>query len=106
MGIAVYVRTTRVDNPSVAYSYISSAAVKISNDILEVSGDGEHYLNGNKVSADDDEMISTLAGYALTKSFNGATKRIVVYALNLGDGHIIKIRANSKYKDRNGLCRH
>ena len=88
LGITVHVRTTRVDNPNSAYSYISSVAVKIGNDILEVSGeDGE--LFANKVSAVE---VSSLAGYPLTKSlrsFKAPKKRLVVYSLNLRDGNSI-----------------
>ena len=94
LGITVHVRTTRVDNQNIAYSYISSVAVKIGNDILEVSGDedaGE--LFANKVSAVE---VTSLAGYPLTKSFKGINKRVVVYSLDLRDGNSIEIRANTK----------
>ena len=93
LGITVHVRTTRVDNQNIAYSYISSAAVKIGNVVLEVSEDGELFVRGNKVSAGE---VSSLAGYPLTKSFKGINKRVVVYSLDLRDGNSIEIRANTK----------
>jgi hypothetical protein len=93
LGITVHVRTTRVDNPNIAYSYISSAAVKIGNVVLKVSEDGELFVRGNKVSAGE---VSSLAGYPLTKSFKGINKRVVVYSLDLRDGNSIEIRANTK----------
>ena len=93
LGITVHVRTTRVDNPYIAYSYISSAAVKIGNVVLKVSEDGELFVRGNKVSAGE---VSSLAGYPLTKSFKGIDKRVVVYSLDLRDGNSIEIRANTK----------
>ena len=89
LGITVHVRTTRVDNPNIAYSYISSAAVKIGNVVLKVSEDGELFVRGNKVSAGE---VSSLAGYPLTKSlrsFKAPKKRLVVYSLNLCDGNSI-----------------
>jgi len=93
LSITVHVRTTRVDNPNIAYSYISSAAVKIGNVVLKVSEDGELFVRGNKVSAGE---VSSLAGYPLTKSFKGINKRVVVYSLDLRDGNSIEIRANTK----------
>ena len=111
LGITVHVRTTRVDNQNIAYSYISSVAVKIGNDILEVSGDedaGE--LFANKVSAVE---VTSLAGYPLTKSlrtFKYPKKDVVIYSLNLRDGNSIEIRANTNtgmlYVDINGHFGH
>ena len=45
LGIDVHIRTTRVDNPRMSYSYISGTAVKIGTDIhiLEVQDDGSMF---------------------------------------------------------------
>lgn len=50
-GLDVHIRTTRVDNNSkdLDYSYISAAAVKIGDDILEVNEDGDLIINGNTI---------------------------------------------------------
>ena len=48
-GLDIHIRTTRVDNARVGYSYISGAAVKLGFDVLEVMEDGELILNGNAV---------------------------------------------------------
>ena len=92
LGIRVHARTTRVDNPHVAYSYISSAAVKVGDDVLEVSQSGELFINGNEVY----DESSSLAGYALIRFSKGAKKRIVVFSLDLLGGKLIKIHANIK----------
>ncbi len=105
-GLDVHIRTTRVDNPrGISYSYISSAAVQIERDVLEVSNDGHILINGN----DDNDMnldnnkdntspvLSTVfAGYTLTKTRKGSKNRIATFDLDLHDGKNIIIRCNTK----------
>jgi hypothetical protein len=94
LGITVHIRTTRVDNPTIAFSYISRAAVKIGDDVLEVSEDDELFINGSKASADNE--VFSIAGCKVTKSFTGKRKRITKYLANFHDGNIIEIRVNTK----------
>jgi len=46
-----------------AFSYISNAALRIGEDILEIVSDGSHYLNGEK----DTELPSRVGGFPITK---------------------------------------
>jgi hypothetical protein len=105
LGLDVHIRTTRVNNPHMDYSYISGAAVKIGPDVLEVSEDGALIVNGDLVVLDDN-VGTYFAGYALTKSVKGSKHRIIAHDLNLGNGNSIQIRANTKtgmlFVDMNG----
>jgi hypothetical protein len=92
-GLDVHVRTTRVNNPHMDYSYISGAAVKIGSDILEVSEDGTLIIDGSTVEV---ESSTTFAGYVLKKSTKGSKQLITVYDLELENGKNIQIRANLK----------
>ena len=81
------------------YSYISGAAVKIGEHIIEVSEDGTLIVNGETVVAlaDDGSPSSVaFAGHTVTKSFIGSKRRIIAYDLDLGDEKSIQIRSNSK----------
>ena len=57
LGLTVQIRT----KARYEYSYIETAAVKIGNEILEVSSYGAYILNG----VDNAEMPSTLSGYSI-----------------------------------------
>jgi hypothetical protein len=91
LGVRVHARTKRVDNTDPPYSFISSIAVQVGSDILEVLKNGDLLMNGDK---NVDEK-SSFAGYYLTRSYTGPKKRIVVYTLDLRGGKIIKIHANT-----------
>ena len=94
LGLDVHIRTTRVNNPHVDYSYISGAAVKIGTDVLEVSEEGDLTINGNLV---DPPQTSTFAGiYPINMSMMGSKQRIIAYELDLGNDMSIQIRANTK----------
>ena len=69
LGLDVHIRTTRVNNPHMDYSYISGAAVKIGPDVLEVSEDGALIVNGDLVVLDDN-VGTYFAGYALVDTRN------------------------------------
>ncbi len=101
--VLVHIRTTRVDRPhdGVSYSYISSAAVKFGNNIIEVSDDGNLVINGAPSQQDidshhADDSVITLDGHTLTRSTKGTKGRITVFELDLDDNKIIRIRCNTK----------
>ena len=97
-GLDIHIRTTRVDNAKVGYSYISGAAVKLGFDVLEVMDDGELILNGNAVSS----PTTFAAGHPLRKTFKGNNNKIIVYDLDFtaikGVHKPIQIRVNTKAK--------
>ena len=95
-GLAVHVRTTRVNSPrGVSYSYISGAAVQIGNRVIEVSDDGVLFIDGHTAFENDEETTS-FAGYNLKRSIKGRKGHIVVFDLDLLDGKAIEIRSNTK----------
>ncbi len=104
--IAVHVRTTRVDSKHGSYSYISSAAVLIGKDVLEVPGDGTLIMNGQVLFRYQDlndtnrATLHSFAGYQLMRSSRGAKGRIAVFDLILEDdgllGKEIQLRCNTK----------
>ncbi len=99
LGLHVHIRTTRVSNPHVDYSFISAASVMIGNDILEVSDAGKLVINGNSINvpySSTSSVISFAGTYALKASVKGRQKRIVIYDLDFGDDGGIQIRANTK----------
>ena len=84
----IHVRTTiRYD-----YSFIESAALKIGDDILEVSSWGEHSLNG--VTLRSDFMVSGLGGYRV--NYDHVNNKKHVFDIVLQDGENITI---SSFKD-------
>jgi hypothetical protein len=94
--VMVQIRTTRVDtHRQLSYSYISQAAVKIQDVILEVSADGTLLINGEDSS---DFVPSSIAGgYAgLTKTIKGTKRNIISYKVDLGSGRSIDLRSNTK----------
>jgi hypothetical protein len=95
IGLDVHIRTTRVNNPHMDYSYISGAAVRIGTNVLEVSEDGALTVNGKSIDSDV-ESYSFDGDHIVTKSFKGTTNRIIVYKIDLGNEKNIEIRANTK----------
>ena len=102
-GLDVHIRTTRVDNPHMSYSYISGTAVKIGTDILEVQDDGSIIVNGEDEflleDAEAETAGTTFAGYPITKTMKGTKRNIFVYDLALdvdGGDKSIEIRVNLK----------
>jgi hypothetical protein len=91
LGVRVHARTKRVDNSNPSYSFISSVAVQVGSDVLEVLQNGNLFINGN---LNVDEM-SPFGGYFLKRSYSGPKKRIVVYSLDLHGGKVITIHANT-----------
>ncbi len=79
------------------YSYISATAVKIDHHILEVSEDGDIFINGKHHSTDLTADGIVFAGlFKLTKTLKGSAKRIIAYTLDLGEGKNVEIRVNKK----------
>ncbi len=120
-GLHVHIRTTRVDSATVNYSYISAAAVKIADHVLEAKDDGSLLINGVSITSSsfakdakiDKKSRATFAGFDLIKSIKGKNKKIVVYDLILAAGahddkyeKSIQIRINLKtgmlFVDMNG----
>lgn len=98
LGLDVHARTEMIDN----WSLISSAAVRIGDDVLEVGNDNTHILNGNT----DVELPAIMAGrYTVTKkeeiiestTDNGEKTELHLseYSIDLGRGESITI---SNYK--------
>lgn len=97
-GFDIHIRTTRVDNPYISYSYISGAAVRVGNDILEVQDDGSVLVNGAEEF--DDMDTADFGEYTILKSLSGARRNIFIYDLAFpAEDMSIQIRANT----RNGL---
>ena len=95
-GLEVHIRTTRVSNPRIDYSYISGAAVRIGTDVLEITEDGLLMRNGEVMFLDADGSETSFAGYTLKKSLKGAKKLIVVHDFDLGEDKKIQVRSNTK----------
>ena len=91
--VTVHIRTTRIDHPLMSFSFISSTAIKLDDDILEVSEDGGLFMNGNDVS---ESMPSSFAGFELSRSTKGTKNNILSYVLDLSNGRYIEIRCNKK----------
>jgi cysteine-rich repeat protein len=86
MGVDLHVRTTMRRE----MSYISSAALRIGTDILEVASNGVFYKNGVMGAA----MPNDISGFPVTHSQPNENQHI--FAVDLGDGESIKIKT---YKD-------
>ena len=99
-GLDVHIRTTRVDNPHMSYSYISGTAVKIGTDILEVQDNGSIIVNGDEFLLEEAETTAgtTFAGYPITKTTKGTKHNIFVYdlALDVDSDKSIEIQFNIK----------
>lgn len=95
LGLDLHIRTTRVDLDRISYSYISSAAVGIGNNVLEVKDDGSVLVDGSVFELPSGN--SEFAGFPITKTFKGTKNNIHVYNLFLEDDEkSIQIRVNLK----------
>jgi cysteine-rich repeat protein len=86
LGVDLHIRTTLRHD----MSYISSAALRIGKDVLEVESRGVYYLNGVLGAA----MPNKISGFPIAHSHPNANQRAL--DVDLGDGTIIKIKT---YKD-------
>jgi hypothetical protein len=110
IGFEVHIRTTRVENERVKYSYISGVAVSLDDGVvLEVSSsDGKLLVNGEPCNHTTDNTSSTGNGepptkailtekaYELRKLLSGSKGQIVQYVLKFHGGRSIEIRANTR----------
>lgn len=76
-GLEIHIRT----QARYEYSYIESAAIKIGDEILEISSFGEHWLNGVESAITTDEDCS-LAGYTI--QYNQINKKKHSFTIGLG----------------------
>ncbi len=95
-GFDLHIRTTRVENYKVKYSFISGVALRIGTNIMEVLFDGSLIFNKGERLVYESSESTTFAGFSLTKALNGLSKRIIEYVLDLGNERAIKIRVNTK----------
>lgn len=95
MGIAIHVRTTRVDRSSVGYSFISGAAVRIGLETFEVRSDGDLFSNGQLVSFHEGAAYSLPSVFSISQKFIGRKKQLVQYEFIFnGMDNVIRIRSN------------
>lgn len=96
-GLDIHIRTTRVDNPYVSYSYISGAAVGVGNThVLEVKEDGSILVNGVEEHFDGADTAD-LGEVSIVKSTKGSMKQIVTFDITFPvEVMAIQIRANTK----------
>ena len=96
-GVTVHIRTTRIDHPLISYSFISNAAIKVADNILEVSDDGSLFVNGNDASESDMMFLpSAFDGFKLIRTTKGTKSNILAYMLDLGQDRFVEIRCNKK----------
>lgn len=98
-GLDIHIRTTRVDNAYVSYSYISGAAVRVGNDVLEVKEDGSILVNGAEELFDGVDTAD-FGEVSIVKSTKGSMHQILTFDIEFPSADMsIQIRANTK----NGL---
>ena len=81
------------------YSFVSNAAVRIGDDVLEVVDDGSHFING-VLNA---ELPATLGGFAITKNSQEVCKgrdgdrcaEVINFFVSLAGGDAIRIKVAS-----------
>ncbi|CAB9504651.1 unknown protein [Seminavis robusta] len=81
VGLDIHVRTTIRYH----YSFISTAAIRIGNETLEVTGFGEYVLNG----VNDAKLPNTISGYPVSHTQVNDKKH--VFGIEVGDGSVIEV---------------
>ncbi len=94
LGLAMHIRTTRVEKADTSYSYISGTALKIGDDTIEVMDNGSMLLNGKPLLVEDHAIKNT--GYLISRRVKGTKKRIIVYNIYFSHDNSIEIRINMK----------
>lgn len=91
IGMDIHIRTTVRE----WFSFVESAAIRIGDDIMEVSGWGEFVLNGVDLAELPGKLADT---YNVTYTFNAKMRRTRVHYfwVAFGDGKYVKIQS---YKD-------
>jgi hypothetical protein len=93
--VIIHVRTTR----KLDFSYISGVAMKIGDDVVEVTPKADIFLNGSSmIHGADSTSLTTMSGlpFAITKEEKGTRRLIVSYSFDLGNGRVINVQANKK----------
>ena len=92
-GLLIHIRTKRMDGRLVSFSYISAAAIRIGDDILEVQEDGTIIVNGKVYRSSSVRDESNTASnfpikfgkYHLEKNLIGKKKKITQDIIKSGD---------------------
>ena len=96
-GVTVNIRTTRIDHPLMSFSFISNAAIKVADNVLEVSDDGSLFVNGNDASESDKMFLpSAFDGFKLIRTTKGTKSNILAYKLDFGQDRFVEVRCNKK----------
>ncbi len=99
-NVHVHIRTTRVEGyGGRSYSYISTAAVKFAESMIEISQDGSYLINGSPSEVFGDKTVSStisLAGYTLKRYPMGSKGKITAFEIDLRNDRMIKVRCNTK----------
>eukprot|EP00557_Chaetoceros_sp_GSL56_P011948 CAMPEP_0176485058 /NCGR_PEP_ID=MMETSP0200_2-20121128/4841_1 /TAXON_ID=947934 /ORGANISM="Chaetoceros sp., Strain GSL56" /LENGTH=401 /DNA_ID=CAMNT_0017881685 /DNA_START=145 /DNA_END=1350 /DNA_ORIENTATION=+ len=90
--VMIHVRTTR----KLDFSYISGVAMKIGDDVLEVTPNADIIFNGSSMNSGDDNQTMSGLPFVITKEEKGTKKMIVSYSFDLGNGRVINVQANKK----------
>ena len=96
-GLDLHVRTAHMLNG--AYSFVSNAALRIGDDVLEVASDGSYFINGmNNV-----DLPTMVGGFTVSKSSEQVCKgkegdkcsQVITFSVSLMDNDNIRIRVAS-----------
>lgn len=82
LGLDIHIRTTVRDT----FSFIEAAAIKIGEDILEVSGWGDYMLNGVATA----KLPATIGGFTIT--YEMINKKKHQFDIEYDDGSLIRVR--------------
>ena len=101
LGLTIHICTTRIDSLSASYSYISEAAVRLGDNVLQILSNGQLLVNGiqDVVGIDpnsNEAFVAVFEGLSVKKQTIGKKNMIVDYDLDLGIDNAIQIRANLK----------
>jgi hypothetical protein len=88
--VIIHVRTTR----KLDFSYISGVAMKIGDDVVEVTPNADITFNGS--SMNDESLTMSGLPFVVTKEEKGTRRLIVSYSFDLGKGRVINVQANKK----------
>jgi hypothetical protein len=96
-GLDLHVRTAHMLNG--AYSFVSNAALRIGDDVLEVASDGSYFING----MNNFDLPKMVGGFAVSKSSEQFCKgkegdkcsQVITFSVSLVDNDSIRIRVAS-----------
>jgi hypothetical protein len=90
LGMDIHIRTTQQS----FYSYIESAALRIGNDILEVTGT-DFWING--VQGSDADLPTTIGGFQFHFPTYSPSGKAKFYQVDLNNGDNVLIRSYSHF---------